>query len=296
MSSLSVVVPRVGTDDLFEHTLASILRYRMPHHQVIVVQSDLQTDTYGLEEEVEFVEVAGKPNLARYFNAMLNVVTGDAINVIRPGVEVTHQWFAQGVRYLQSESIGSVACSLVAANYRDEIISCGLLTGRSMLPRHATQSRQRPLGPSSWAGLYRRSVLEAIGPFDDSISDELFALDLGLSIQGLGADCGVITDRVLTLARPELLDLAARSRTGRDAQRMTQRHLSSENQRIGGLVALGSDCLTNLWRPSRWQQLAGRLAARNKQAADRAFSRRLAITKHELSAVSPMEKRGRRAA
>ena len=296
MSSLSIVVPRLGSNDLFEHTLASILRYRMPHHQVVVVQSDLQADTYGLEDEVDFIEVAGKPNLARYFNQVLPVVTGDAINVIRPGVEVTHQWFAQGIRYFQTESIGSVAFSLVAANYRDEVVSCGLITNRSMLPRHATNPRKQPLGPTSWAGLYRRELLEAIGPFDESISNELFALDLALSIRSLGVGCGVITDRVLTLSSLDLLNLAARTRTGRDAQRMTQRHLPADHQRLGGLVAIGTDCLLNLLRPSRWQQVAGRLTARNKQAADRAFSRRLAITRHELNSLSPVEKQSRRAA
>ena len=296
MSSLSIVVPRLGSNDLFEHTLASILRYRMPHHQVVVVQSDLQADTYGLEDEVDFIEVAGKPNLARYFNQVLPVVTGDAINVIRPGVEVTHQWFAQGIRYFQTESIGSVAFSLVAANYRDEVVSCGLITNRSMLPRHATNPRKQPLGPTSWAGLYRRELLEAIGPFDESISNELFALDLALSIRSLGVGCGVITDRVLTLSSLDLLNLAARTRTGRDAQRMTQRHLLADHQRLGGLVAIGTDCLLNLLRPSRWQQVAGRLTARNKQAADRAFSRRLAITRHELNSLSPVEKQSRRAA
>ncbi len=283
MSSLSVVVPRLGTDAHFENTLASILRYRMPHHQVVVVQSDLQADTYGLEDEVDFIEVGGKPSLARYYNGMMQGVTGDVVNVIRPGVEVTHQWFAQGVRYLQSPSIGCVACSLVAADYRDELVSCGLITNRTMIPRHATDPRQRPIGPCGWAGMYRRELLQALGPFDDSISDELFALDLAFSIRGLGTGCGVVTDRVLTLVDEQLLKVSVRPQTGRDAQRMIQRHFSSESQKLGALVALGSDCLSSFWRPSRWAQIAGRLTARNKQASDRAFGRRLALVRHELS-------------
>jgi hypothetical protein len=295
MSSLSVVVPRLGTDVLFENTLASILRYRMPHHQVVVVQSDLQADTWGLQEEVEFVEVSGRPSLARYFNHMLDAVTGDVVNVIRPGVEVTHQWFAQGVRYLQSRTIGAVACSLVAAQYRDELISCGLLANRAMLPVHATDPRQRPVGPSSWAGLYRRELLQALGPFDESISDELFALDLALSLRGLGAGCGVLTDRVLTLAAAELLQIAARPQTGRDAQRLIQRHLAGESQRLGSLVAFGSDCLGCFWRPAQWSRLAGRFAARSKQATDRAFHRRLAIARHELAEQGNAIERGRAA-
>ena len=200
------------------------------------------------------------------------------------------------MRYLQSRTIGSVACSLVAASYRDELISCGLITNRTMLPRHATDPRQRPIGPSSWAGLYRRELLEALGPFDDSIGDELFALDLALSIRSLGVGCGVITDRVLTLATRDMLNLSVRPQTGKDAQRMVQRHLSADLQKMGSLVAIGSDCLNSFWRPSRWAQVAGRFAARNKQATDRAFGRRLALARHELSATSPVPRRSRRAA
>ena len=283
MSSLSVVVPRLGTNALFENTLASILRYRMPHHQVIVVQSDLHADTYGLEEEVEFVEVPGKPNLACYFNNMLEVVKGDVINVIRPGIEVTHQWFSHGIRYLQSGSIGCVACSLVSASYRDEVISCGLTTSRTMFPRHITGREQRPIGPSSWAGFYRHDLLRKLGKFDESISDGFFGLDLAFSIRGLGLGCGLVTDRVLTIANPDLLHLRARPQSGRDAQRMVQRHLSVEDQKMGSWAAIGSDCLKSFWRPSHWAQVAGRFSANNKQATDRAFARRMALAKQELA-------------
>lgn len=286
MSSLSIVVPRLGANTLFESTLASILRYRMPHHQVIVVQSDLQADCYGLEDEVDFVEVSGRPGLARYLNHVLDTVRHQTVNVVRPGVEVTHHWFAQGVRHLQDHRTGCVTCSLVSADYRDEVISCGLITNRGMFPVHATDPRQRPLGPSGWAGFYRASVLRALGELDETISDEFAALDLAFSIRALGLGCTVSNDRVLSIDKSSLLRLPVRQQTGCDAQRMVQRHLSRDQQRIGTAVALGSDFLTSFWRPSRWAQVAGRLSARNKQATDRAFGRRLALAKHEMEAAT----------
>jgi len=283
MSSLSIVVPRIGTNDHFEATLASVLRYRMPHHQVVVVQSDLQADTYGLEDEVDFVEVEGRPGLARYLNEVVPGLNGRVVNVILPGVEVTHHWFAQGIRRLQNEAVGSVSCVLVSADYRDEVISCGLLTNRGMVPRHASEDSQRPLGPCRWAGFYRKDVLVAIGSLDETLGDEFIALDLAFSIRAMGLRCAVGSDRALTIADANLLRISNRQQTGRDAQRMVQRHMTREQQRLGSVVAVGSDMLSSFWRPSRWAQVAGRFAARSKQATDRAFSRRLSLAKHELN-------------
>ena len=288
MSSLSIVVPRLGADLLFENTLGSILRYRMPHHQVIVVQSDLQADTYGLEGEVQFVEVAGKPKinaprLNAYLNQGLKVARGDVINVIRPGIEVTHQWFAHGVRYLSHAEIGSAATSIAAANDRNEIVSCGLLTDLTMLPRHATDSIQRPFAASMWAAFYRREVLQLIGELDESISDEFCGLDMGLSLARLGLKCAVVTDRVLTIQSEKMLKLVPRQQAGRDAQRMVQRHAIGQRQTWDSVVAIATDGLKSFWRPARWAQVAGRFSAGSKQATDRAFVRALALAGHDLA-------------
>ncbi len=283
MSSLSIVVPRLGSDSHFESTLASVLRYRLKHHQVIVVQTDLHADTWGLREEVDFVEVAGRPRLARYYNEALKVATGDTMHIVRPGIEVTHHWFAYGIRQLQKVSCGCVAASLVSACHRDEIISRGITAGRHMLPVHVADRRQKPLGPSTWAGFYRTCILQAIGEVDESLSDDFLGLDLALGIRGLGYQCGVITDRVLTIASRQMLRCRFGHRTGRDAQRMIQRHLPRREQRTGAAIAFGCDLASSLWRPDRWSQVAGRFSARHRQATDSAFSRRLAVAKHELA-------------
>lgn len=289
MSSLSIVVPRLGRQEFFEATLASVLRYRMPGHQVIVIQSDLQADTYGLEDEVDFVEIVGRPSWAKYFNQIESSAKHETINLIRPGVEVTQHWFAEGLKHLLNPKIGAVACSLTSARHRDEIVSCGLVANNSMIPRHATNPRQRPLGPCGWAGFYRRDVLNAIGPLDVGISDEFSALDLALSIQSLGLGCEVVRDRLLSIANDDLLTLPIRQQTGRDAQRMVQRHAARTEQRIGATMATIADVARSFWKPSRWAQVAGRMSARSKQATDRAHGRRLALARHELQAVTVPE-------
>ncbi len=292
MSSLSIVVPRLGTHGIFEATLASILRHRMPHHQVVVIQSDLQADTYGLEDEIDFVEVAGRPGWAKYFNLIESSVKHEAVNLIRPGIEVTQHWFAQAIRHLQSERVGAVACSLATAQHRDEIISCGLISNSSMIPGHATDWRQKPLGPCGWAGFYRRDVLKAIGPLDVTLSDEFAALDLALSIRGLGLACEVVHDRVLSIADAERLKLPVRQQTGRDAQRMVQRHVPRNEQRIGSALATFADLARGFWKPSRWTQVAGRFSAQSKQASDRAFRRQLDLARAELENLAMSKANG----
>lgn len=291
MASLSIVVPRLGPNVHFENTLASILRYRMPHHQVLVVQSDLQADTYGLEEEVDFVEVPGKQGLARYLNQAIPAATGQFIHILRPGIEVTHQWFSHGIRAFQNEDMGSVACSIVAASFRDEIISYGLSTGKNKMPRHITQSMQKPFGASTWAAFYRRQVLQAIGQLDEAISDEFVGLDLAFAHHRLGLRCQVITDRVVSIADEKWLRLSHRSQTGCDARRMIQRHVSRSDRSLHSTLAWTSELLTNGWRPTRWPQLWGRLSAQNKQATDRGFYRRVELAKHELAEQTPVTNR-----
>ena len=239
--------------------------------------------------------VTGRPRLARYYNQVLDVATGDTIHIVRPGIEVTHQWFACGIRQLQKVSCGCVAASLVSAFDRDEVISCGIVPGRRMLPQHVTEPRQKPLGPSTWAGFYRKCILQAIGEVDESLSDDFVGLDLALGIRDLGYQCGVITDRVLTIASGQMLCCRGGQQTGRDAQRMIQRHLPRREQTVGSTVAFCCDLASSFWRPRRWSQLAGRFAGRHKQATDRAFSRRLAVAKHDL-AESLVSRNLRRAA
>lgn len=296
MSSLSILVPRLGNDADFQNTLASVLRFRMPKHQVIVVQSDLQVDNFGLENEVEFIEIAGKPSLVRFFNAGIQHTTGSIVNLIRPGVEVSNHWFLHGFRALTAEGIGSAIPVFVQQSSRETILSKGIVAGGRMMPRHVADSRQKPLGPSSWSAFYRRNHLELLYPVDESLHDDFLALDLALSLRTLGLGTKVIEECVMTIRSAKMLRPAVCQKTGRDAQRMIQRHVPRHRQSTAGVWAYAGELASAVMRPSHLVQTFGRWSAKSKRATDRAFSRRIGLARHELAELMSDKAAAKRAA
>ncbi len=285
MSSLTIIVPRVGADVDFETTLASVLRYRLPHHQVIAVQGPDQTDTYGLGDEVEFLSGPIAPALGSCLNAALPAVRGEVVHILRPGVEVFNHWFAHGIRQLRHPAIGCVAVP-VAGRDGQQIFSCGIAPTCRMIPRHQRTFQQRPAGPGCWAGFYRRTLLECLSPLDEHLSDAFFGLDIALSMAGLGFQCGVVEDRAVTVRDTGCLELRPSATIGRDGQRMRQRHLDPHGVTPGQRIAAAWEIVRSLVQPDHWAQLAGRFSARHWQANDRGFCQRLALLQHQLESES----------
>ncbi len=280
MSSFSIIVPKLGPSAEFENTLASILRYRLPKHQVIVVHSDQQPDTYGLSGEVEFVESTGQPNLVRFFNLGVEAAQGAVMNFIRPGVEVTHQWFVGAIRALAQWPYCAVTARLADSRDRSKIVSTGISIDHRMCPRHCKDVTA--LGPSSWAAFYRRDVIKLIGAIDETLDEGFLDLDLALSITSLGLKSRTSTDGVLTIQSAGRLNIRSSEKTGFSAQRMIQRHIPTKNQPAHSILAAAGECIHSIWRPSRFVQMLGRPAARSKRATDIAFARQLALARHEL--------------
>ncbi len=300
MSSLTIIVPRIGADLDFETTLASVLRYRLPHHQVIAVQGPDQGDEFFLADEVDFLNCSLEPTMGRCLNTALPKVTGEIVNIVLPGVEVSNHWFAHGIRQMKQPGTGCVAVPLVARSDRQEVLSCGLVTTRRMIPRHASSARRQPVGPGCQAGFYSRQLLTKLGPQDESLSDEFFGLDIGLSLAQLGYGCAVVEDHVLTVGDAAWLNPGPSVTIGRDAQRMLQRHRRSDRSAAGDWLAAALEGITSLLHPGRLSQLAGRRAARRKQATDRGFQRHLMMLREQMvsdsHADSPSSESSRRAA
>ncbi len=284
MSTLSIIVPRIGLagDSHFEATLASVLRYRLPRHQVIVVHRSDQPDDYGLRDEVDFVACENSRSLGGFMNAALPRVRGAILALLRPGVEVHNHWFTHGVRILTSGEAGCVSVPLAASDDSASPVSRGIATNRRMTPRHADR-RQTPAGPHSHAGFYRRDLLERIGPIDEWLCDELMGLDVALAMASLGYRCAVAEELVLRIRFAEMIRYDSSFALGRDARRLVHRHA-----RPGGspLVPFGCalELVSDLVRPGRWTMLAGRGAARRRHATDVGFAARLASLAHAREA------------
>lgn len=282
MSSLTIVVPRLGSNAAFETTLASILRYRLPHHQVIVVQSPDDVDDYGLGDEARFLTCYDPPGLARFVSKAIPSATGDVINLILPGAEVNNQWFAPAMREMNQPVTGCVSIPVFSG---DRLASLGLGINAEFFSHHILEKHSRVSGPTRWAGCYRRALLEQLDFINNESSDDLFGLEIGLAARKLGLRClvartgGVNIDETMSMALPRGY------RTGQISRRLQYRYGSVHQSVFGKFVSQIRFGL-QLVQPQKWTYLAGRKSAERWQLADEEISRQLdAMANHVMESV-----------
>ncbi len=216
---LSVVVPWMGDNLLFEETLASVLRYAPSSCEIIVPHGEKFVDRFELSGEVRFCLVPGNagepvdrdseasgPSLNSLFNHALQVASGDYIHLLRPGIQVVEDWTDVPLQMLQNSS-GTAMVSMPiqdARNHRTpSVFGVGLSPGtlRQLVLGRACEFAEHPaldpqaismlIGPSSWCAFYSRSALSNISTPQGWIGDALFGnaafdLDIALALKSLG--------------------------------------------------------------------------------------------------------------
>ena len=271
MSSLTIVVPRLGSDAAFETTLASILRYRLPHHQVIVVQATDDVDDYGLGDEATFLKCPESASLAHFVSRAIPNCTGNVVSLILPGVEVNNQWFAPAMREMTQTNVGCVSIPVFVGEQHE---SSGLGINADFLPDHILEKHSRVAGPTQWAGCYRRTLLEQLDFMNDELGDELFGLEIGLAAKALGLRCLVAQSGGVTVDEKTPIALPRGFRSGFKSRRLQFRYLPGHRSvygKIGAAVRFGFQ----LVQPTKWTYLAGRKSARRWQNADEGFATQL---------------------
>lgn len=271
MSSLTIVVPRLGSGAAFETTLASILRYRLPHHQVIVVQAPDDVDDYGLGDEAKFLTCPESPGLARFVSQAIPHVSGSVVCLILPGIEVNNQWFAPAMRAMTQTGTGCVSIPIFSGEL---LVSNGLRVNADCLPCHFLAENSQIAGPTQWAGCYRRSLLEQLSFMDNEFGDELFGLEIGLAARALGYQCVVAHRGGVSIVESQSIDLPRGFRSGLISKRLENRYESGIRSVFGKVVAaVRAGC--QLATPTKWSFLAGRKSAQRWQNADGEFASRL---------------------
>lgn len=232
---LSIIVPWMANDRLFEDTLASVLRSQPDQCELIVPHGDHFVDRYDLAREVKFVAVAGDPNLNLLFNAALQVVSGQVIHLLRPGIEVDEGWTCRPVEILQgNQRLASVSQPILDSRRPSRILCCGINHTNGFCRRLVVSTskadwrslNRKVIGPSSWCAFYRTDVLQRVLQFNNQIGDQYFAdssldLEIALTFKALGYQNQVAANYCvsseLTLSRAET------QMTGCDTRRLANR-------------------------------------------------------------------------
>jgi hypothetical protein len=190
---LTIVIPCLGGAAEFDGTLVSVLQHRPADCEVLVLHVDQYDDPYGLEGEVRFLQVAGRPTLVDLVNRGLAAAAGDIIHVVACDLQPAEGWTEPALKQFQLDrDVAAVAPVILAAD-RQQIAAAGVCWSaagqRRVLsgPRALEQAaRAACLGPALAAGFFRRDVLEAWHGFESSLGDDLADVGLAIAIRDLG--------------------------------------------------------------------------------------------------------------
>ena len=141
MSSFSIIIPMLGSQQDFEATLGSVLRYRLPKHQIVVVHNRDECDPYGLAEEVDFVQCDAGVSLATLIPRGVERATGEVIQILRPGMEVTENWFIHGIRLMLTDGVAAVSPTIRGAEDSHKILATGVNVDFGFFPTGHLRSK-----------------------------------------------------------------------------------------------------------------------------------------------------------
>ncbi len=286
MSRLSIVVPLKAGDTLaFEDTLASILRNQPERCQIVVAHDGTYCDPHDLKSiGVQVVRVSDARTYGELYLASLSHCSSSIVHWLRPGVMVDEGWCESAIDQFENAQVASVTPLIVSELHPDRILTAGLACGAGYRlklvgtgNRVHTGTRLAPLGPTAWAGLYRRSCLRIVSGQLSQMVTANFDLELALSFRALGWLNVVDMSSVVSMEHPEEIVRSYQSISGADTQRVLWRH--HPGTLLGSMkstVAAGvSELLSSLVSPRRGLHGLQRLVAATRIAARR--EQRLAL-------------------
>lgn len=292
-SRFSIVVPIVGDVNLFEQTLATLLRDSGDDTEVILVHDGTYEDPYAIAGEVTLVDAQSR-RLSVMLNCAIDASTREFVAVVRPGVHLPEHWQSLVQPKFDAPEVASVAPLIVSSAEETEIVAAGLKTNygfQRMLEGDGAKiadrvfQRLRPIGPTQWAAFYRRSALQRVSHFDRSVDDQYIDLDLSLTLKRLGYRCQLATDCVATIDRPVLITKQADRAHGLSAQRAITRHGQGDSAIGRGLVSFAKEIICTPLQPNLFAQAMGRLAGMKARPGDRKFAAQIDQIKRTQSAV-----------
>jgi hypothetical protein len=279
----SVIVPVVGQPSALDDTLASVLRDVPNGSEVILVHDGTFEDKYNIGEELTLVD-AGTKRLSSQFAAAFAQSHGDIVALVRPGIELPPSWVEVVEDKFSDAFLASAVPIIVGQNLPDQIVAAGVKTNyyfrRTLVGQGAKLakrvfSRLDPLGPTSWAGFYRRSTLALIGEFGSRLDDQYFDLDLALTLKAMGYSSATMSNCVCRVERPAAVIREAETAHGLSAQRAIARHAAHESAFSRGLFSFAGELLSGIVSPGSFQQAMGRFGASAFRAEDRVFAERI---------------------
>ena len=308
-----MILPILGDYDLFEDTVASVLRHRLARTQIIVVHDGRYEDPYDLAgDRVEFVPINRRAKLIRLFNAGVKRAQGDIVGFLRPGTELNEGWHRPILETFSDPDVGSVAPVIVKRGRTRTAVAtgvgCGIgfrrrLEGNGKSVRSIKPHRLDLYGPTSWAGFYRGDLLKVLfqetGSLDENLDQHYLDLELGLSFRTMGYNCESCPQCLVSINKPSRITREARQPHGLSAHRAFIRHvlhIGSTSHVMKRYWTIATEVLTSPLQPWKLRHAMQRNCTGPSRQDDEDFSgdisvaaRKLAMMRDNASSGHPSE-------
>ncbi len=220
MPTFTILIPLLGSQELFEQTLASVLRSQPAQAQIIVPFDGQYVDRYDLKAEgVEFVAIPNNRRLIDFWNAALSRATGELLVVLRPGVEVEDAWSFQAARAFNDRSLGMLAPVVKVGQRR----VFGIEVDPTGTRRLVASKPSKTTAPTTYAAVYRNEAIGWLPQVDSGIADLYLDAEIALGLHEVGYASAVAEDWVVSSNCDSVLT-EGRQAHGCSAARAQARH------------------------------------------------------------------------
>ena len=199
---ISFIVPHHSGEEHLARCLDSLFEQRYPNKEVILVNSGVKDGSATTIEhrfpDINVVHLEENLGFAGAANRGIQAASGTLVALVNDDVWLEPDWSSHMARGLANHpQVGSCASLVLRADDPNVIDSAGLgLTrlGHSFNLRCGASASDRGdtravFGPCAAAALYRRSLFDSIGLFDERFGSYLEDVDLALRAQLQGLEC-----------------------------------------------------------------------------------------------------------
>lgn len=199
----SVVIPNWNGEVFLSACLGSLAQQTYKHFEVVLVDNASTDDSLALVEKefpwVKVIPLRENRGFAAALNEGVRRSHGQHIAPLNNDTEVASHWLEELVRALDSHpEVGICASKMLGLPDGEIIDSAGdgycrygfaFKIGRGELDRGQYDTFRNVFGASGGAALYRRSVLEDVGLFDEDFFMQCEDVDLSFGAQLRGYSC-----------------------------------------------------------------------------------------------------------
>ena len=197
---VTVIVVNWKRADLLGRSLGSLARQTIPA-EIIVVDNESSGDTRPLEQlfpDVRWIHNQRNEGFCRANNQGINAAHGEFIALLNNDAKAEPAWLEALLGCFRREDIGMVASKILLHDDPRIIDKAGHLIypdgqnrGRGTGQRDCGQfdSEEETLWPDGCAAMYRKSMLDQIGGFDEDLFAYGDDAELGLRARIAGWNC-----------------------------------------------------------------------------------------------------------